>query len=46
VPSLNLAVAGSVVVYDYLAKLHRDGVLDRPEGGLLEPPTDDVGLDP
>ncbi len=35
VPSLNLAVAGSIVVYDHLAKLHRDGRLDRPEGGLV-----------
>ena len=34
VPSLNLAVAGSIVVYDYLAKLHRAGRLDRPGGGL------------
>ena len=34
VPSLNLAVAGSLVVYDYLAKLHRRGLLDRPGGGL------------
>lgn len=37
VPSLNLAVAGSLVAYDYLAKLHRQGVLDRPEGGLPDP---------
>jgi tRNA G18 (ribose-2'-O)-methylase SpoU len=36
VPSLNLAVAGSIVVYDYLAKLHLDGGLDRPRGGLPE----------
>jgi len=36
VPSLNLAVAGSLVVYDYLAKLHRRGLLDRPDGGLEE----------
>ncbi|NOZ95266.1 MAG: RNA methyltransferase, partial [Acidobacteria bacterium] len=36
VPSLNLAVAGSIVVYDYLSKLNRDGRLDRPGGGLLE----------
>lgn len=36
VPSLNLAVAGSVVIYDYLAKLHCRGALDRPEGGLVE----------
>jgi tRNA G18 (ribose-2'-O)-methylase SpoU len=35
VPSLNLAVAGSLVVYDYLAKLHRSGRLDRPVGGLV-----------
>lgn len=34
IPSLNLAVAGSLVVYDYLAKLHRRGLLDRPGGGL------------
>ena len=34
VPSLNLAVAGSIVVYDYLAKLNRRGKLKRPEGGL------------
>jgi 23S rRNA (guanosine2251-2'-O)-methyltransferase len=38
VPSLNLAVAGSIVAYDHLAKLHRAGALDRPEGGL--PDTD------
>lgn len=36
VPSLNLAVAGSIVVYDYLSKLNRDGQLDRPTGGLLD----------
>ena len=35
VPSLNLAVAGSIVVYDYLAKLHGRGELDRPGGGLV-----------
>jgi tRNA G18 (ribose-2'-O)-methylase SpoU len=34
VPSLNLAVAGSIVLYDYLGKLHRQGSLDRPRGGL------------
>ncbi len=34
VPSLNLAVAGSIVLYDFLAKLDRDGRLDRPDGGL------------
>jgi len=37
VPSLNLAVAGSIVIYDYLAKLHRAGRLDRPDGGLVAP---------
>jgi tRNA G18 (ribose-2'-O)-methylase SpoU len=37
VPSLNLAVAGSIVLYDYLAKLHRDGRLSRPLGGFVEP---------
>jgi len=49
VPSLNLAVAGSVVVYDYLSKLHREGRLDRPEGGLAGPPVaaaDPAGLAP
>lgn len=35
VPSLNVAVAGSIVIYDYLAKLHRRGRLDRPRGGLV-----------
>ena len=34
VPSLNLAIAGSIVLYDYLGKLHGDGRLDRPDGGL------------
>ncbi|MFV2072453.1 MAG: TrmH family RNA methyltransferase [Thermoanaerobaculales bacterium] len=38
VPSLNLAVAGSIVVYDYLAKMHRKKLLDRPDGGLRPPP--------
>jgi len=38
VPSLNLAVAGSIVVYDYLAKLHAAGRLDRPGGGLAAAP--------
>ena len=33
VPSLNLAVAGSLVVYDYLAKLHRRGLLDQTGWG-------------
>ncbi len=41
VPSLNLAVAGSIVVYDHLAKRHRRGLLDRPEGGL--PPEEGAG---
>lgn len=36
VPSLNLAVAGSIVVYDFLAKLHRGGKLARPNGGLVD----------
>lgn len=36
VPSLNLAVAGSIVVYDYLAQLRRRGLLDRPDGGMEE----------
>jgi tRNA G18 (ribose-2'-O)-methylase SpoU len=40
VPSLNLAVAGSIVLYDYLAKLHRSGRLERPTGGLAGAPTD------
>jgi tRNA G18 (ribose-2'-O)-methylase SpoU len=35
VPSLNLAVAGSIVLYDFLAKLHREARLERPEGGLV-----------
>jgi tRNA G18 (ribose-2'-O)-methylase SpoU len=43
VPCLNLAVAGSLVVYDYLAKRHRDGALARPDGGLVEPPAQPVG---
>jgi tRNA G18 (ribose-2'-O)-methylase SpoU len=45
VPSLNLAVAGSIVLYDFLTKLERDGRLDRSEGGLAaQPPTEyDVG---
>jgi tRNA G18 (ribose-2'-O)-methylase SpoU len=34
VPCLNLAVAGSIVLYDHLGKQHRAGVLDRPGGGL------------
>lgn len=46
VPSLNLAVAGSVVLYDFLAKRQRANRLCRPRGGLVaaEPiPVDDVG---
>lgn len=43
VPCLNLAVAGSIVVYDYLNKRHADGDLSRPEGGLVEGPGNDVG---
>jgi len=40
VPSLNLAVAGSIVLYDFLTKSERDGRLDRPGGGLAaQPPT-------
>jgi len=35
VPCLNLAVAGSIVLYDYLAKESGKGTLDRPEGGLV-----------
>lgn len=37
VPSLNLAVAGSIVMYDYLGKLAGKGELRRPDGGLLKP---------
>jgi tRNA G18 (ribose-2'-O)-methylase SpoU len=40
VPSLNLAIAGSIVIYDYLGKLHQKGGLQRPEGGLVAPPPD------
>ncbi len=36
VPSLNLAIAGSIVIYDFLAKQNRDGKLRRPDGGLVE----------
>jgi tRNA G18 (ribose-2'-O)-methylase SpoU len=35
VPSLNLAIAGSIVTYDFLAKLNAGGKLDRPDGGLV-----------
>ena len=41
VPSLNLAVAGSIVLYDFLAKLHRKSLLDRPYGGLVDSADDD-----
>ena len=45
VPSLNLAVAGSIVLYDFLTKRERDGRLDRPDGGLAIEPAgwDDAG---
>lgn len=36
VPSLNLAIAGSIVLYDYLGKLRGEGRLDRPDGGLVD----------
>jgi tRNA G18 (ribose-2'-O)-methylase SpoU len=45
VPSLNLAVAGSIVVYDYLAKLDRAGRLDRAGGGLVDPDGAPTGAD-
>ncbi len=35
VPCLNLAVAGSIVVYDHLAKQQRTAGLARPDGGLI-----------
>lgn len=35
VPCLNLAVAGSLVIYDHLAKCQRAGGLSRPDGGLV-----------
>lgn len=35
VPSLNLAIAGSIVIYDFLAKEQRAGRLERPDGGLV-----------
>ncbi|MDB4306329.1 hypothetical protein N9980_02065, partial [bacterium] len=38
VPSLNLAVAGSIVLYDFLGKRHRRGQLNRPDGGLVAQP--------
>jgi len=34
-PCLNLAVAGSIVLYDYLSKEAGKGKLDRPSGGLV-----------
>ena len=36
VPSLNLAVAGSIVVYDYLRQLANSSRLRRPTGGLVD----------
>ena len=39
VPSLNLAVAGSIVLYDYLGKLRREARLERPDGGLVDQKT-------
>ena len=36
VPSLNLAIAGSIVLYDYLGKLHAEARLNRPDGGLVD----------
>ena len=36
VPSLNLAIAGSIVLYDYLGKLHGEDRLERPDGGLVD----------
>ncbi len=41
VPSLNLAVAGSIVIYDYLGQRFRAGLLDRPHGGMLLGAEDD-----
>jgi len=35
VPCLNVAVAGSIVLYDFLGKQARAGRLSRPDGGLL-----------
>ncbi len=43
VPCLNLAVAGSIVVYDHLAKLCRSGGLARPGGGLTTEMGESVG---
>lgn len=43
VPCLNLAVAGSIVVYDHLAKQARAGALRRTDGGLLDDAHDDGG---
>ncbi|MCD4748667.1 MAG: TrmH family RNA methyltransferase [Thermoanaerobaculales bacterium] len=42
VPCLNLAVAGSIVAYDYLGKLSRTGHLDRPQGGLVTPEPSEI----
>jgi len=43
VPCLNLAVAGSIVMYDYLVKRHRAGDLTRPDGGLVAKLESDTG---
>jgi tRNA G18 (ribose-2'-O)-methylase SpoU len=46
VPSLNLAVAGSVVLYDFLGKERHADRLERPMGGLVadeQNSSDDVG---
>ena len=45
VPSLNLAVAGSIVLYDFLAKLHREERLVRPNGGLVDQPDGEDDVD-
>ena len=45
VPSLNLAVAGSIVLYDFLGKRHRSGRLNRPDGGLVAQPSTGYDVD-
>jgi len=45
VPSLNLAVAGSIVLYDFLGKRHRNGRLNRPDGGLVAQPSAGYDVD-
>ena len=45
VPSLNLAVAGSIVLYDFLGKRHRNGRLNRPDGGLVAQPSTGYDVD-